>query len=1085
MKARVKIIVTIGVAVLVFAVLSVSALLYYYYTHPAKVKSLVEKFVSSSIGASLSIQRMTYSHKPLKLELEGVHVGPGKTAKGFSLDVPSVTTDFSFEGSWGHRTLVVRNILVPGFTSHISENPELPGVRKKPAKPSFLGGLLRRLFVFFVFRDLRLQSAEIHNGLVSARLGERTLRADHIRATLEAGQPVELFCEIRAAWPSQGMKLFLPLVHLTADRKLSFDDPAFNGFLSLKGALFESPMAGIRDLEARASLLYQVREKKLSFRNAEVVSGWMNYKKGVQEKISLPGVRITTGGEVYFGNKTLRADPLHVTLGDGLQFEGLLNAGFGTQPEIGVKILKSSFFPERLRSLLPREIKVPPVTLTGPLNLTGNIKGLCNGNGENAWIWKGDLHAGFRQNHLSFVSSSVRGSGMIAGKVSAKGTFPDIRVSGAVNASDILLSGIGLDLKPLRVSFSFSGSYPKYDIMNLSALISSAGLVYKGRELLIRDMKLKAADGKADAVKRTLSLPAIHMDSSLLKNLEASLNVDRSEIAVKLKGRETGFFDLAHALELLPSGWKASGLDHIEAEARLRKEEGYVFSTRVTLGQFSFQNREATSLGEALAVKADIGGKIDPSFSRIEAHVAVRADRGEVLYDRFYFDLKKNPFSFSAEGMYNVRKGGYRLAGLTLGLKSILQLHMNGELHGSGAARGFDVSMNIPGTPLGPVFETLLKDPFQTEKPILSAMDAAGSVSGDFRVRGTGSQWAAKGRLLWKGGALSIGSDRGSLEGIDLSLPLWYRNYNKKDSLKPLRGRLSVRSMKTPFIAVQPLNLDILAGPNTLSIPAPTLLRVPGGTVRIGPLKTMGWGNMKPSCETSLSVDSFRLGPLLAKLSTQSIRGVLNGSLDSIHIEKGIMSSRGKMEARVFGGSVLFSNIGASGLFTSTPVFKLDARWHDLDLAKLTAGTGFGKIQGVLKGHVNRLEIAGGQPQRFELLLETVRKKGVPQRISVKAVDHIAELGGGQSPFVGAAGVFAGFFKEFPYQKIGVHASLENDAFRINGTIRDGDKEYLVKRSLFSGVNVINQNPDSRVSFKDMVKRLRRVTQSKSGPVVR
>jgi hypothetical protein len=138
-----------------------------------------------------------------------------------------------------------------------------------------------------------------------------------------------------------------------------------------------------------------------------------------------------------------------------------------------------------------------------------------------------------------------------------------------------------------------------------------------------------------------------------------------------------------------------------------------------------------------------------------------------------------------------------------------------------------------------------------------------------------------------------------------------------------------------------------------------------------------------------------------------------------------------------------------------------------------------------LEGEIENLEIAYGQPQAFDLRLETVNRKGVPQKISVRAVDNIAQIGGGHSPFIGFAGVFASLFKEFPYEKIGIRASLENDTFKINGTVKEGGKEYLVKRGSFSGVNVVNQNPDNRISFKDMVKRIQRVTSSKGGPVVK
>jgi hypothetical protein len=73
------------------------------------------------------------------------------------------------------------------------------------------------------------------------------------------------------------------------------------------------------------------------------------------------------------------------------------------------------------------------------------------------------------------------------------------------------------------------------------------------------------------------------------------------------------------------------------------------------------------------------------------------------------------------------------------------------------------------------------------------------------------------------------------------------------------------------------------------------------------------------------------------------------------------------------------------------------------------------------------------------------------------------------------AGALTSLFKEFPYDKIAVQASLENDVFRIGGPLKEGDKVYLVKRGGLSGVNVVNQDPDRQISFKDMMRRIQRV----------
>ncbi|HIJ20193.1 MAG TPA: hypothetical protein HPP58_04015 [Deltaproteobacteria bacterium] len=276
-----------------------------------------------------------------------------------------------------------------------------------------------------------------------------------------------------------------------------------------------------------------------------------------------------------------------------------------------------------------------------------------------------------------------------------------------------------------------------------------------------------------------------------------------------------------------------------------------------------------------------------------------------------------------------------------------------------------------------------------------------------------------------------------------------------------------------------------MAGPNRISVDAPTVLMVPGGEVLVPSIRAQNVFSPDLSLDTGISMDDLPMEPLLTGIWPHPIQGSISGMVEPIHLEKGHLSTGGAVIAQVFGGEIILSHAGASGLFGSAPVFKLNAMLKDLALLKLTSGTSFGEIEGVLNGSAENIEISNGQLQRFNLLLETTKEKGVSQKISVKAVDNIASLGGGQSPFVGVAGMFMSFFKEFPYEKIGIRATLENDVFRINGTIRDGEKEYLIKRGFLSGVDVINQNRDNVVSFKDMLKRIKRISASKGGPVIR
>ena len=72
------------------------------------------------------------------------------------------------------------------------------------------------------------------------------------------------------------------------------------------------------------------------------------------------------------------------------------------------------------------------------------------------------------------------------------------------------------------------------------------------------------------------------------------------------------------------------------------------------------------------------------------------------------------------------------------------------------------------------------------------------------------------------------------------------------------------------------------------------------------------------------------------------------------------------------------------------------------------------------------------------------------------------------------------FFREFAYEKIGFDCNLKNDVFTVRGLIHEDGVEYLVKRRLFTGINVINRNPDNRIGFSDMLERARRATGERS-----
>ena len=531
-------------------------------------------------------------------------------------------------------------------------------------------------------------------------------------------------------------------------------------------------------------------------------------------------------------------------------------------------------------------------------------------------------------------------------------------------------------------------------------------------------MAVKTKDGVLNAGTGAFSFPEVSFDSSLLKNIRLFLKSDQDGTAVSVTGAETGLLQTAGKLGWLPPDWTFGGKDRLEMKVDLKKSGECLVTSQAVFQEASFQSPDGDHAGDKISLKWRLGGKTDPSLAKVAFDTSIAVEKGEALWGPFYLSLTDHPMKVRCEGLYKSAGGNLRLSSSVFSLQGILGAKMVGDLFKGGYGQGLDLQLTIPATPVEPLFRNFVKEPFRMEKPFLAGIELKGKLSADLRLKTDPVDREVKGRVLWHDGLLSVPDHGIMIKDMDLSVPVWYRSEEGMDrSFERMEGKLYVGSMKIPFLPEQPLRLQLKAGPDRISVEAPTIVKVPGGEVRVSPIRVQNIFGSNLAMDTGIGLDDLSLGPLLAGIWPNRVEGSISGMLEPIQFKKGVLSSGGSLIAHVFGGEIVLSHAGASGLFGPAPVFRVDARWNDLQLLKLTAGTPFGEIEGVLNGHADHVEVSNGQLQRFNLLLETTKKKGVSQKISVKAVDNIARLGGGRSPFVGIAGIFMSFFKQFPYER--------------------------------------------------------------------
>jgi len=176
------------------------------------------------------------------------------------------------------------------------------------------------------------------------------------------------------------------------------------------------------------------------------------------------------------------------------------------------------------------------------------------------------------------------------------------------------------------------------------------------------------------------------------------------------------------------------------------------------------------------------------------------------------------------------------------------------------------------------------------------------------------------------------------------------------------------------------------------------------------------------------------------------------------------------------GGAMRIENIWGQDIYDAGRRIGCDVTFFDIDLGALTQTIDVGRVTGIAEGGISDLIFSYGGAERFVFDIRTVNRRGVEKRVSVEFVDKLTVLGSGSTLFSGLLRTGLNrFVHEYNYSAIGIHLELKNDYFALRGTIHEGDTEYFIKRSGFTGINVINQNPNSLIRFDDMMQRLERI----------
>jgi hypothetical protein len=214
---------------------------------------------------------------------------------------------------------------------------------------------------------------------------------------------------------------------------------------------------------------------------------------------------------------------------------------------------------------------------------------------------------------------------------------------------------------------------------------------------------------------------------------------------------------------------------------------------------------------------------------------------------------------------------------------------------------------------------------------------------------------------------------------------------------------------------------------------------------------------------------------LTAALGWPSFAGQLSGRIPELSYDEGLLTLGGDIRAEVFGGTVTVENLRLRDPLGDLPRLEANVRVRGLDLDTLTDTFEIGRIEGRLDGDIDGLRLFRWSPVAFDANFHTPRDDDSRQRISQRAVESIASLGGGGGAAAVLSSGFLRFFESFAYARIGLGCRLENGVCHMHGVAPAPQGYYIVQGKWLPRIDVIGYA--DRVDWPVLVEQLHSLTQ--------
>ena len=544
-------------------------------------------------------------------------------------------------------------------------------------------------------------------------------------------------------------------------------------------------------------------------------------------------------------------------------------------------------------------------------------------------------------------------------------------------------------------------------------------------------------------------------------------------LAVEFSGSTLSLEELAAIagrLGIVTEGYSVSGNADLSGSLRTRDGALAQFALDTILDETSIANHAGTIVAESTA-----GRVVLDAISSAEGWqftIDVTANSGEAYIEPVYANLVETPVIVSATGRSDHAFQSIDLSRYSLELGA--QFRASGALLVELPQAGETVSMTGSIQLADASFETIYTSLLQVfaAGTLFGDMETAGTVSGTIHI--SDSSIASVRLDLFD----IIADDRGkrfAFYGLGGSI-----HWPGPEGAAGEASYLYWQGARVYEIPIGETRIDALLGNDDFELLEPVRIPTLDGSLKVNRMSISNYGKDDASGLLDAELEPVQLGELTGAFGWPAFSGTLSGRLPLLQYDGDSVTVGGTLVARAFDGDIEFANVRLEQPFGRVPRLYGDLRLRKLDLEQVTDTFSFGLIQGRLSGDVTGLEMMAWNPTAMDLHVYTSPDDHSRRRISQRAVENLASVGGSGAA-AALSGGFMSFFDDFSYKRIGLRCILADGTCRMSGAGPAGGSEfgqgyYIVEGSGLPRIDVVGYR--SEVSWSRLVRQLTQIMES-------